>query len=159
VSAVAPMALPRPAGLVRRALAGVLDALVVALALLALSMVVRWGFHEWLSRQVLDPEGVSYARWSRVLRAVNLGLLAFVPFAYFALLEALPAQATFGKLLLGCRVKRPDGRRAGLLRVAWRTLVKPLSVVPCGLGLLIAGVGRKRALHDRLSGCAVLRRG
>jgi len=158
VNGPTPLAPLRPAGLLRRAFALALDALVIALVLLALSLVVRWGFHDWLSRQVLDPEGVSYARWSRAVRQLNLALLALVPFVYFTLLEALPPQTTLGKLFFGCRVRRPDGGRAGLLRVAWRTLLKPLSLVPCGLGVLAAGIGPRRALHDWLSGCAVLRR-
>ncbi len=147
-----------PAGLVRRAFAGVVDALLLAVALAAAAALARRGVDGWISRQVLDPEGRLFEHSRVVLGRVQLALAATLPLLYFALWEALPPQATPGKWLFGCRVRRRDGARAGVARVAWRTLLKPVSLAPCGVGLLLAGLGSRRALHDRLSGCAVLRR-
>lgn len=150
---------PRPAGLWRRAFAWVMDAGLLTVGVLILWWLSGWGFRMWLSRQVLDPEGTIYAHGLATLASMRFAVALLVPFAYFAFLESLPPQATLGKLLLGCRVARSDGARAGVVRVFWRTLMKPLALVPCGLGLLAVGFGPKRGLHDFLSGCAVVRRG
>jgi uncharacterized RDD family membrane protein YckC len=148
----------RPAGFWRRAFAWLLDMLLLAFVVGLAVLVLRWGFREWLSHQVLDPAGLRWARWSASRDRLQALLLLAIPFLYFALLEMLPLQATPGKLLLGCRVRRPDGTRAGFVRILVRTLAKPLSLLPCGLGVLLAAVGGKRAAHDYLSGSTVLRR-
>lgn len=136
-----------------------LDAFLLGGVLLVLALALQWAFGEWLSHQVLDASGARWARYRMGHRLLQSLLLLLGPFLYFAFFEALPPQATPGKLVFGCRVRRPDGRRAGVLRVAVRTAFKPLSLLPCGLGLLLAAVGDKRAIHDYLSGCTVVRRG
>src|SRR5713101_5718541 len=67
---------------------------------------------------------------------------------------------TVGKWTTGLRIERPDGRLPGIPRALLRHFIGyPLSLLPLGLGFLIATVGTSgRALHDLIAGTVVVRR-
>ena len=66
---------------------------------------------------------------------------------------------TIGKWTTGLRMETMDGRVPGILRALLRTFVGyPISLLPLGLGFLIAAVNPSgRALHDLISGTIVVR--
>jgi hypothetical protein len=67
---------------------------------------------------------------------------------------------TVGKFLLGLRVVTDDGEPVGVIGALVRTLAKLLSLVPAGLGFLLAGLTpSKQALHDFFAGTRVIYRG
>ncbi len=73
--------------------------------------------------------------------SIGNGLLGFTP----------------GKLLVGLRVRRLDGRRIGLLAGLWRSVCYVVSAAPLGIGFLsIALHPQRRAFHDMMSGSVVV---
>jgi uncharacterized RDD family membrane protein YckC len=147
----------RPAGFWRRAFAFAADALLLALVVSALRWAASLAYEEALTRAVLDAQGRTFAlyrAWHGLARdAIGLG----APFVYFVLLEGA-AGATFGKRLLGIRVRGPEGRRAGFFRALVRNVGKAASFGCCCAGLLLVAItARKRAFHDWLAGTDVRR--
>ncbi len=80
--------------------------------------------------------------------------------AYFTLFTAY-LEATPGKMLLGLKVVREDGKPMDLLTAFLREVVgKTLSTLPLGLGYLWAFFNRKRqAWHDLIADTLVVRAG
>src|SRR5205085_12066886 len=66
-----------------------------------------------------------------------------------------------GKWITGLQIERPRGGAAGIPRAVLRHFIGyPLSIIPFGLGFLLAMVvPTGRALHDFISGTVVVRRG
>ncbi|WP_169974270.1 RDD family protein [Tautonia rosea] len=97
----------------------------------------------------LDPETI------RPLSA----LLAFVLIVlYFATLESGSRQATLGKLILGLKVTTDEGHRLSFPRAFGRFFAKLLSLIPFGVGFVMAAFTEQhRALHDLLAGTLVVR--
>jgi uncharacterized RDD family membrane protein YckC len=135
----------RPAGFWIRA--------VAALADLVVCFAVELSFDAIASRvggpEAEDPTAIG--------GLVGLFTLLFAA-TYTAVLHALPWGQTLGKMLVGIRVVSTDGEPvafgAGLLRFAGYLA----SLLPFGLGFLMAGLRRdKRALHDLLAGTRVER--
>ena len=88
---------------------------------------------------------------------VNL-ISLLVPFAYYALLESSPWQATVGKRVCRLRVTRLDGRRISLPRALGRYLGKFVSAFILGIGfLMVAWTPRKQGLHDLMADTLVMR--
>jgi len=136
-----------------------------------------------------EPTGTQYAGfWARLLAfladsaivflvsaallagaAVALGPEALMPVAfgiaalgllYWPVMHASGVQGTFGKVIVGLKVTRFDGRPISILRSVWRELGKILSASVLMLGYLAAAVlPRKQALHDLLAGTYVVREG
>ena len=84
--------------------------------------------------------------------ALAVGVLNFVVLAAWR-------GRTLGKWATGLRVVRRDGQSVGVGRSLLRHLVGyPLSLLPFGLGFLIAVVSTQgRALHDMIAGTVVIR--
>ncbi len=86
------------------------------------------------------------------------GMIIVIFWLYFAKLESGPAQATFGKRILGLRVTDLAGQRIGVGRATGRTLGKFVSALPFDIGFIMAGfTERKQALHDMIAGTLVVR--
>jgi len=66
-----------------------------------------------------------------------------------------------GKWITGLQIERPRGGTPGIPRAVLRHFIGyPLSIIPFGLGFLLAMVvPTGRALHDFISGTVVVRRG
>ncbi len=77
--------------------------------------------------------------------------------AYFTIAIGWKGQ-TLGKLMLGLKVVRTDGRRAGFLHAFVRSLGYLLSISSIGIGfLVIAWNDQKRGLHDFISDTKVIK--
>ncbi|CAN5862522.1 hypothetical protein BH24BAC1_BH24BAC1_18410 [soil metagenome] len=92
----------------------------------------------------------------------NMALVALVfllvQWLYFALMECSARQATIGKLAVGLKVTDLKGRPISFWRASARYFTKFLSLVPLGVGFMMAFYNRrKQSLHDLISSCLVLR--
>lgn len=84
---------------------------------------------------------------------------AAIAWAYFAVMESSPAQATLGKLALNLYVTDTHGDPITFRRAAFRYAFKSLSTIVLFTGWAMAAfTPRKQALHDVLAGTLVLRR-
>jgi uncharacterized RDD family membrane protein YckC len=86
-------------------------------------------------------------------------VVILVGWAYFALMESSPAQATVGKMALGIYVTDRHGDPIDFRRATVRYWAKVISTLTLMAGyLMTAFTPGKRALHDYLAGTLVLRR-
>lgn len=132
----------RPAGLVVRAVAAIVDAALLVVVRASYAMVAA-------SSARLDPEGDSPA----ALAGAFTLLFAVV---YSSVLHGCVGGQTVGKMLLGIRVVATGGGPLGLGPALLRTLAYVLSAIPLGLGFLMAGLRNDgRALHDLMAGTRV----
>ena len=134
------------AGAVSRGAAAVLDwVFIVSLYTLA---VAGFGF----LLELLTSRSVTGGR------STALGIAVFVTWAFLYLFVSLAVTGrTMGKGLTGLRVVRADGSSPGLGTTFARTLALPLSVLLCGIGLLMIVVRRDhRALHDVMARTCVV---
>jgi uncharacterized RDD family membrane protein YckC len=133
---------PGPAGVGRRGLAVLIDAVVVWL----LVKVGGLGVAALDERELL---GQAFA-WSWLLVA---------PAAYVTLSHGTGGQ-TLGKRLVGARVVSRAGEPIGYPRALARYLGWWLALLPLGMGLWMAAFRRdRRGLHDLLAGTRVVRAG
>lgn len=134
----------RPAGFWVRAVAALLDVVVFGLVKLALGVLAARVWRTDLDG-ALGVQGVIGA--CTVLFAV----------VYVIVLHALDGQ-TIGKLLVGVRVVGLDGNPPALGASVLRLFAYGVSLIPFGLGFVMAGLrADKRALHDLLAGTRVER--
>lgn len=137
----------RPAGLVSRLLAAVVDATVLVACIAAM----RFGL-ETLGAIAIGELRFFRGLWRTVWAVVEVG---FIP-AYHLVCWTLLG-ATVGKWLLGLRVVGPDGRPPGPLRALVRFVAYTISIAPLLAGVIaIALDPRRRAWHDRLARTAVV---
>lgn len=81
-----------------------------------------------------------------------------VNWLYRAIMESSSQQATIGKLLLQIRVADIAGNRISFWRATARHFSKMISSIMLLIGFLMAAWTKKRqALHDKMSGCIVVR--
>ena len=86
------------------------------------------------------------------------GGLIVVTWLYFAKLESGPAQATYGKQVMGLRVTDLTGQRIGFGRASGRFFGKIVSGMTFYVGFIMAGfTERKQALHDMIAGTLVVK--
>ena len=89
----------------------------------------------------------------------SLPVSILLAWAYYALMESSPAQATVGKIALDIYVTDREGDPIDFRRASIRFWAKVISTMTLMLGWLMAAfTPRKRALHDYLAGTLVLRR-
>lgn len=138
------------AGFWKRAAAYFLDAVVVVIAAQIVQMVVMMGFFGMnLGAMTGDPQSV-FASTGGLLMLASLYLLPLlISVGYYAAFHASSKQATLGKMAVGIKVVRGDGRRISLARAIARYFATLLSTVILGIGFLMAAfTQRKQALHD-----------
>lgn len=76
---------------------------------------------------------------------------------YFAIFEGSPLRASPGKLCVRVRVVGLDGMRLGVFRALGRQLVKLLSILFVGAGIVVGMFSpQRRTWHDRISGSVVI---
>lgn len=81
-----------------------------------------------------------------------------VGWLYYGVMESSKFQGTFGKRMLGLRVVDLYGERISFVRASGRHFGKILSPLTLFIGCFMAGWTRKKqALHDKMSGCLVVR--
>ena len=130
------------AGFWRRLAAYLIDGLLLGVVQVTLAMIV----------QLLAPNDLQAQA-----NVAPVGIL--LGWAYFALLESSPAQATVGKVALGIYVTDRNGDPIEFKRASIRYWAKLISSLVLMLGWLMAAfTPGKRALHDYVAGTLVLRR-
>jgi len=130
------------AGFWRRALAVLLDTLVLWIPVSV--------FH-WL---------VDESQWNVwVLVSVAWFQSLVIWTLYYGFLESSKLQGTLGKMVLGLKVTDMNGGRISFPRACGRYLAQMISLVPVGIGFMMAGwTQRKQALHDMICSCLVVRK-
>ena len=85
-------------------------------------------------------------------------LMLMIQWAYFALLESSPWQASLGKRMLGLKVTDLEGKRISFGRASARYFCTLISgfILMAGF-IMIAFTQKKQALHDVLTGCLVIK--
>jgi len=134
-----------------RVLAWLIDAILIGIVLLPLSLALGLGigFRGFST----DVSTISISL-TRVLARIALRLFVF--WLYEALMTSSSYQATVGKMALGLRVTDLEGNRIGFGRATARVFAKYLSAMILGIGfLMVAFTGKKQGLHDILAGTLV----
>lgn len=135
----------RPAGFWIRVVAALLDFALFGIVKLSLGVLA---LRVWRT-ELEGPVGVQ-----GVVTACTMLFAAL----YTIVLHALEGQ-TIGKLLVGVRVVGLDGEPPALGASVLRYFAYAASLLPFGLGFVMAGLrADRRALHDLLAGTRVERR-
>lgn len=109
-------------GVGRRFVALLIDGLITGLA--------------WVPfAETTSSDGVYSIRWE----GIDFVIPILLTLAYFVLLEGLLG-ATLGKLVLGIRVRRPDGSRIGLGAASIRNLARVVDAFPYVIPYLVGGI-------------------
>ena len=148
-----PFASAEPAEWWRRAVAAVVDALLVSAVAVVLFGILAAGLVGW---SLDDASGVAGAIAAGLFVLIAVSVVALV---YAPLVMARTNGKTLGKMATGCRVVRGDGRRIDFLWAAYRevgikTVVLGVAgAVTGGIAYLVNFLwplfdGRNRALHD-----------
>jgi uncharacterized RDD family membrane protein YckC len=148
----------RVVGFWRRALAGLIDGLILLVLFLVLDVLVSLVLRQPLPRlSQLGPDYlVDVALSGDALALTGLTVLGIVGFLYFFIFHATRGQ-TPGKRLVGARVVDGYGERPSLGRAFLRTLLYLPSALLLALGFLWIGFDReKRGLHDRIADTYVI---
>jgi len=133
---------PRPAGFWIRAVALVIDAGVITLVQVSLGFAAGrlWG------------PGIAA---SPVFASAVVAFTLLFAVLYPTVLHAATGQ-TIGKMLLGIRVVGAGGEPLSAGAALLRTLAYFASLLPLGMGFVMAGLRHdRRALHDLLAGSRV----
>lgn len=142
----APVGVGAPAGFLRRTAAAAIDALVVALFVLAWSAALVLLFGLPRDRNALGAADLPYFA----------GIIAF-PWLYCAGLESGRRGATLGKRALGLCVCDRRGEPVGFGRASLRCLARLLTLATAMLGwFLILLTPQRQALHDLVAGTLVV---
>ena len=135
---------PRPAGLGRRAAAGVADLLLLgAIDALVVALTARL-----LGMPLAAAADLPWPPLAAFLLLFDL--------ATIVTLTALGGQ-TLGKMAAGIRVVGLDGGPVPVSRAVARTVLSVLSALPAGLGFVASLARSRRAGHDWLAGTRVVR--
>jgi uncharacterized RDD family membrane protein YckC len=136
------------AGAGSRFAAGLLDALLLGLALTVTLIVLSLA-------AAFDPSSAS-----TFLLGAIIGGTVLIVIAYHVLFHALSNGRTPGKSALGIRVVSADGRPASLFALVVRGLIQPIDVllqVPVAIGLILIGATpRHQRLGDLVAGTIVI---
>ena len=157
-----------PAGFFARLAAGIIDLVILAVPFAVFVSFLSLGMG--ISKDFLDlhpgeaPSEV-LSRFGPQFLFISLCFFAVGSWLYFAFQESSSWRATLGKRLLGLYVGNKDGRPVGVWQASLRFFSGRLLIhVPVVGGyyfladcLCIGLLPEKRALHDMVSGCRVLR--
>lgn len=132
------------AGFWLRAVACVIDSIVLVIAAAILRMLVG------MSLMAIDEFQAS--------RYAELAIIVVLSWLYFSFMEGSPGGATLGKMALGLRVVTTEGQRLGFAQATGRYVAKYVSWAILGIGFIMAAfTDRKRGLHDIMAGTLVVR--
>jgi len=153
------------AGLGRRVVAFIVDAIIILLldlvvmAVLGLTRGIQNSYFYLVQHVPVDQlttEGTLAAFLSTVIAAYGV-LLIVIPWLYFAGFESSRSQATPGKLLMHIVVTDMTGNKPTFARVTLRHFAKFISALIILIGFLMIGLTQKRqGLHDKIAGSLVL---
>ncbi len=138
------------AGFWKRVAAYILDAIVVTVAAQIVQVVLMVGFMGMnMGNFTANPESM-FSSASGIVFLLSIYLFPLVLFGiYYAAFHASARQATLGKMAVGIKVVRSDGRRISMARAVARFFAFILSGLILYIGYLMAAfTERKQALHD-----------
>lgn len=144
-----PVRMPGYAGLWRRAVALLIDKILLGSVNLCLTLVflIASGTGD-------GDEGM------RVLALAGVLFGFLLQWLYFTLMESSSLRATLGKAAIGIVVTDCAGERISWPRANGRYWAKIVSAIRFGLGYFMAGfTAKKQALHDFIAGTLVVRKG
>lgn len=147
------------AGFVTRAIAIIIDILIVIVTVMVLTAAIRIPLEFFLGFDVGSCS--TDVEWTQTLmcHAVNFFLAAIAILTapiYFIFLSTAGGQ-TIGKYVMGVRVVRLDGKAMGYWRATLRYLGYFISILALGLGFLWVVIDdRRRGFHDKLAGTCVI---
>lgn len=119
----------------------------------AFPMFLMKANEHFTSHARIGPTGETTLIWTLVI-----GGLVFGNLMYHVIMESSPLQGTIGKVVIGMKVTRLDGSRPSFLNALIRHTCRLLSMLPVFGGyLMILKTAKKQALHDKLSGCVVVK--
>jgi len=142
-SAAQPQIIYRYGGFWIRAVAAVIDGLVLSLACAVIGGITGLDFFS------SDPDN-----FDLTAAAIELTM----GWLYEALMTSSERGATLGKMAVGLRIVTDDGQRMSFLRATGRYFAKFVSAFTLGIGFIMAAfTDRKRALHDMIAGTLVIK--
>lgn len=137
----------------KRLLAFIIDNTILSAIYLALAIVI-------LFSSVSHIKSISI----EALASASIDIIMIFPlflianWLYFAILESSSTQATVGKMLLKLRLVNESGMRITFLQASIRHFSKLISQALLCIGyLMIIFTKEKRALHDFLANCQVIK--
>ncbi len=154
------------AGFWRRAIAIVIDGLIINLTIYLLDIITGGAIYQDLlirmpaGQEPGVPAGFGVEVGVLAQHSFIGGLIQFFgSWLYFAAMESSAIQATPGKMLLGIFVTDLNGRQIGFGRATGRYFAKFLSALVLGIGFFMAAFSsRKQALHDMVAETLVMKR-
>ncbi len=148
-----PQVRPVYAGFWLRAVAYLIDSMIVSLPLLLAGSFAP-------SKFIIFPDPNSASRLAfPQLTPLAIALVIPIVWLYYAIFEASPWQATPGKRVLRLYVTDLNGRPITFARATIRHFAKMISSLTFLGGYVVAGfTEKKQALHDIIASCLVLRR-
>ena len=145
------------AGFWLRVLAQILDGVFLSIIGIPLFLLVFFSGHDFFSGYHMAGSVQSFEIQAMAERVTTLVWLVF-HWLYNALMESSKYQATIGKKMIGLRVVGLDGERVSFARASGRHLSQLVCLLTFYIGYLMAGwTKRKQGLHDKMSGCLVVR--
>lgn len=162
------LASPLPAGFWIRLIAGAIDlaVLIVPFCVFVSFLAAGMGIsNPFFNHRAGTPLNQTLNHYGPAFLAACICYFAAQGWLYFALSESSAWRATLGKRLLGVYVADRSGKPVDFWRASLRFACGRLLVHVPVLGgyyylldcLCVAVTTQKRALHDLLSGCVVLR--
>ena len=140
------------AGIGSRALALMIDYLILAFTLVIIALI--WSvIFERVTDIGVSVFGSNFGLW---LIAISLLSLFFIYTGYFVVFETLWQGQTPGKSIAKIRVVRDDGRPVGLQQTALRALLRPLDESLFIGAFLITFSNREKRLGDLAAGTIVI---
>jgi len=156
------------AGFWIRFAAAIIDFVILALPLAVFVSFLSVATGPWMAFLKLHP-GETHeeivAQFGPTFLPMSLGFLALISWAYFAGLESSTLRGTLGKRVLGLYVAGADGKPIGFWQASRRFFGGRLLMQVPYIGIYYfvvdcvwAGLTpKKRAIHDMIAGCLVLR--
>ncbi len=140
------MAFVTYAGFWKRFVAMIVDAIVLTVVMVPITLVLGLG------GAMSGSEGVA------ISANLMLNLISFVLYwAYYAGMESSTMQATLGKRLLGIQVTDLSGERVTFARATGRYFAKIISALIFMIGYIMAAfTEKKQGLHDIIAGTLVV---
>ncbi|HEX7754947.1 MAG TPA: RDD family protein [Niabella sp.] len=130
-----------------------IDGLIIAVAGAILNSIFGLGFSREMFYQ--NDTNVIYAAYWK-----SNTIPFVIQWLYFAFMESSPRQATLGKMALGLKVTSMDGRRITFLNATGRYFAKIISALILLIGyLMVLWDDKRQALHDKLAGTLVIKKG
>ncbi len=166
-----PAAQDVPAGFGRRVVAWIIDSILILIGVYIVGIFL-WPDLIETARHASETDGARLEVVSYSLSGLGSVVLGVVFWAYTALQESAPAQATLGKRMMGIRVTDLDGARLSLLTASlrcWPLYLPGLVGMVVGLNAIVGIAAfvaclavpftrRKQGLHDMIARCLVVRR-